>query len=81
MLHDETFLPEGISKSQSSRWQTIARFPEDLFEREIPKANSLLTLGLEYVMMGASRDSRRFAVNKPILVRREPLLGLTGDCS
>ena len=41
LSHAGTVLPAGINRNQSSRWQAIARVPEETFVRHIEETTSM----------------------------------------
>lgn len=61
--HDATILPEGISKTQSSRWQAMAGIPEGVREQHIAEVKAeggeLTSAGLIRWAMGLKKESKR----------------------
>jgi hypothetical protein len=62
--HDVTLADFGLDKMESSRWQSLARMPEEVFERYI--AAAVEGSGVELTVSGALKLARRPTAPRPV---------------
>jgi N6-adenosine-specific RNA methylase IME4 len=75
-FHRETFLPDGVSRIQSHRWQTMASVPEDVVEAYISKikqAEEELT-SLSIYRLAKHQENRE----RQEVLRNAPIFSPTG---